>query len=110
MTPPLPMSCSSPNCVYETPANIPSYELVLKALDIHVQSAHSKLNETPSNGKAEKLKRPTVNSNMSESDWTFYIHKWDRYKRQASLSGQNLLDEMWACLNSEIERLAFQAT
>ena len=46
---------------------------------------------------------------MSESDWTFYEHKWTRYRRQAALTGQNLLDELWACLDGEIERLAFQA-
>ena len=88
MTRPIPMQCSDPNCEYEMPVNIPIFELVLKALGIHVQSAHSRSNNTVANGKAEKLKRPTVSSNMSESDWTFYMHKWNRYKRPANLSGQ----------------------
>ena len=47
--------------------------------------------------------------NMSESDWTFCEHKWERYTRQAALTGQHLLDELWVCLDCDIELLAFQA-
>ena len=108
MTPPIPMDCSNPDCEYSTPGNIPSFELILKALELHVRTAHSEYSGKASN-KVEKLKRPIITVNMSESDWTFYEHKWTRYRRQAALTGQNLLDELWACLDGEIERLAFQA-
>ena len=103
------MGCSNPTCQYETPANIPTYELVIKALEIHVRSAHSEVSNRAQSGvKTEKIKRPTINANMSESDWTFFTHKWDRYSRQSNVSGQQLLDELWACLDPDLERLAFQ--
>ena len=45
---------------------------------------------------------------MSESDWIFFIHKWDRYKHLSQIEGQLVVDEVWACLDSDMKRLAFQ--
>ena len=45
---------------------------------------------------------------MSESDWVFFQHKWSRYQRQSKISGQQVIDEIWAFLDAELERLAFQ--
>ena len=55
MASPTPISCSHPDCEYSTPANIPSFELILKALDIHVKTAHCN-GKTEQSGKVEKLK------------------------------------------------------
>ena len=104
MSPPQQMGCSTLGCEYLTPPSIPSYELVLKALDLHIRSAHNHSND---NVKVEKPKRPSLTTNMSESDWTFFLHKWDRYKRQTKLSDSQLVDELWACLDNDLERLAF---
>ena len=59
------------------------------------------------NLKRKKPKRPTVSPGMSEAEWDFFIHRWNRYKRQTNLSGQSLVDELWATLDIELERLAF---
>ena len=48
-----------------------------------------------------------VNTGMSESEWTFFVHKWERYSRHAKLSEAQKLDELWACMDADIERLAF---
>ena len=58
--------------------------------------------------KVEKPKRPQIQANMSEGDWLFFENKWTRYVRQSGITGQQLLDEIWACLDSDLERLAFQ--
>ena len=68
MSPPQQMGCSTLGCEYLTPPSIPSYELVLKALDLHIRSAHNHSND---NVKVEKPKRPSLTTNMSELDWTF---------------------------------------
>ena len=106
MTPPPPMSCSYPECTFSTPQNIPSYEFLLKSLELHVQTAHMVTQNTQA--KVEKPRRPSITCNMSESDWTFFLHKWDRYKRQTQLKTNQLTDELWACLDGDLERLAFQ--
>ena len=107
MTPPPTMQCSSDGCDYETPGSIPTYELVIKTLELHVTAAHSS-NNRASKIMTEKPKRPSIVPNMSESDWVFYEHKWTRYRRQSGISGQQVIDEIWACLDPEMERLAFQ--
>ena len=107
MAPPLPMQCSHPGCDYETPGSIPTYEYVLKALELHVNSAHP-LGGRKDATKVEKPKRPQIQANMSEGDWLFFENKWTRYVRQSGITGQQLLDEIWACLDSDLERLAFQ--
>ena len=107
MTPPPAMNCSAPGCEFITPASIPTYEYVIKALEIHVQTAHAGPSEAQVT-KTEKPKRPVLTSNMSESDWVFFQHKWERYKRLSNIDGQVLIDELWACLDSDMERLAFQ--
>ena len=109
MAPPAEMVCSYPDCEFSTPSNIPTYELVLKSLELHIQTAHripsQSNNVVP---KVEKPKRPSITMNMSESDWTFFTHRWERYKRQSQIKESQIADELWACLDSDLERLAFQ--
>ena len=82
----------------------------MKALELHVNSAHtvSRSTDHANNPKVEKPKRPQVQANMSESDWVFFEHKWARYQRQSKITGQQVNDELWACLDVDLERLAFQ--
>ena len=110
MTPPPPMECSLQGCDYVTPGQIPSYELVIRTLELHTNTVHRTqvTNVGSTKPMTEKPKRPTICVNMTESDWVFHEHKWQRYKRQSGISGQQVLDELWATLDSEMERLAFQ--
>ena len=110
MAPPAVMHCSSQDCEFSTPENIPTYELVIRALEIHVASAHSNTRTSASSdgpSRVEKPKRPVIECGMSETDWTFFVHKWQRYTRQTKLNTQQKVDELWACMDSELERLAF---
>ena len=114
MPAPTPMDCSNSDCSYSTPINIPSYDLVIKTLELHINSAHGQNvaavthNNTGDNSvKAERPKRPTVSLGFSESDWTFFVHKWKRYSRQTRIMGQQLLDELCSCMDDELEKLAF---
>ena len=102
------MQCSAEDCTYETPSNIPTYELVIRTLEIHTQTVH-RIHSGVSHGptKTEKPKRPILTTGMSEAEWEFFIHRWERYKRQTNLSEQGLLDELWATLDLDLERLAF---
>jgi len=108
MAPPVPMSCSNAACDFTTPNNIPTYELIIKALELHTQAAHGRVNATnQAHSKVEKPKRPSISTGLSEADWQFILHKWERYKRQTALSEPELTDELWACMDSDLEKLAF---
>ena len=42
--------------------------------------------------------------NISETDWNFFESKWTRYKRSAKLVGEDLVDQLWACMSDGLER------
>ena len=108
MSPPQPIDCSDESCIYSTPANIPTYELIIKALELHVKSVHQIQSPSePLHTKTEKPKRPVITTGLSESEWSFFTSKWTRYVRQTKVSGQQLLDELWTCMDTELEKLAF---
>ena len=109
MAPPPQMECSNEECEFSTPANIPSYELVLKALELHTMSVHSsQQSQTQTvSAKTEKPKRPSLSTGLSESEWAFFLTRWERYVRQTKVSGQALVDELWSCMDSDLEKLAF---
>ena len=108
MSPPQPIDCSDESCSYSTPANIPTYELIIKTLELHVKTVHQiQSSSEPSHTKTEKPKRPVITTGLSESEWSFFTSKWTRYVRQTRVSGQQLLDELWTCMDTELEKLAF---
>jgi len=106
MSPPTPMSYSNPECDFSTPPGIPTFELLLKSLELHNQSNHE-TTKSEISSRVEKLRRPVLTTGMSESEWTFFIHKWNRYMRHTKLSSGQQLDELWACMDTDVERLAF---
>ena len=53
MTPPPPMSCSATNCTFATPQIIPTYELIVRTLEIHQQTVYNSQSEAV---KTEKTK------------------------------------------------------
>ena len=70
LSPPTSMLCSCGTCDFTTPANIPTYELVIKALELHVLTVHSSQeNGSAYSSRTEKLKRPAVSTGLSESEW-----------------------------------------
>ena len=49
MAPPTPMDCSAPWCDYRTPDNTPTWDLVLRALEVHTSIVHSSPSKTKAN-------------------------------------------------------------
>ena len=108
MSPPQPIECSDGSCSYSTPANIPTYDLIIKTLELYVKTVHQVATVSdPLPTKTEKPKRPTITTGLSESEWSFFLSKWSRYVRQSKVTGQQLLDELWTCMDTELEKLAF---
>ena len=47
MAPSNPIECSKDGCAYSTPANTPTFELMLKALELHSFVCHPSANPNP---------------------------------------------------------------
>ena len=59
-----------------------------------VQQVTRQQQQLQSNKLIEKLSRPTVTLDMSETQWREFMREWARYKRSTELSGQLLLDQL----------------
>ena len=100
--------CSVPDCSYETPENIPTWEMLTTHLNAHAQSVHiAPTSAAVATSKTAKKIHPVIIPQMSEELWRFFIDEWERYKRQTKIQGQELLDELWSCMSDELRQLAF---
>ena len=107
MAPPEPLVCGAEGCEYSTPPSCPTWEQLIKVMELHVRQAHpSPGQQVPVVGgsKQERLPRPTLDIGITEADWTFFKSQWDRYKRSTRLLGQDAIDQLWACASEELGR------
>ena len=44
---------------------------------------------------------------MTEHEFAFYSNQWERYKRATGISGQLLIDELWATMSPDLQQFAF---
>ena len=91
MDPPPPKACPAWGCHYNTPLNVPTWDLVLGMLNAHKQAAHP-VQAQPAGqaqqgggdhrvmGKLDKRPRPQATTDMSEHDFKFFENKWTLYK------------------------------
>ena len=109
MPAPTPLRCLKSGCDFVTP-QCPTWDPMMELLRMHVNLEHP--SETPpapaagagASAKMEKIRRPTLEENISETDWNFFESKWTRYKRSAKLVGEDLVDQLWACMSEGLER------
>ena len=111
MTPPAPMKCLKTGCEWYTPQNCPTWANQIELMKIHTNVEHPQAVPVAgasagagSGVKSEKLPRPTLEEEISESDWNFFNSKWRRYKRVTKLEGQDVVDQLWACMSEGLER------
>ena len=111
MTPPAPMKCLKTGCEWHTPQNCPTWANQIELMKIHTNVEHPQAVPVAgasagagSGVKSEKLPRPTLEEEISESDWNFFNSKWRRYKRVTKLEGQDVVDQLWACMSEGLER------
>ena len=114
MAPPPQQTCTAEGCDFITPENIPTWDLVLKQLEIHQKSRHPEpVQQQQQRGggghhaKVDKKVRPTISPQMTEEGWRFLLDEWSRYKRQTGIQDQVLLDELWSCMSEDLRQLAF---
>ena len=116
MAPPAPIGCTE--CDFTTAAGLPTYDLIMRHLEQHGRVAHPQgyaghvgagQGGGGGGGKQERLPRPTLDSGITEADWTFFKSQWDRYKRSTRLLGQDAIDQLWACASEELGRQCHDA-
>ena len=116
--PPPPQACPARGCNYNTPINVPTWELVLGLMNAHNQAAHPVQapqaghghpggGDQGASGKLDKRPRPQATTDMSEHDFKFFENEWTLYKRATNLTGQTLIDELYSTMSDDLRKLAF---
>ena len=116
MAPPAPQKCwGKADCTWTTPPGIPNWELISTIMGQHIQAEHpapggqGQGGAGGGGGKQERLPRPTLDTGITEADWTYFKSQWDRYKRSTRANGQDAIDQLWACASEELGRQCHDA-
>ena len=112
MAPPTPKACYIEECPFITTAGIPTYEMMMRDLEMHIKCVHPQLAGGGQVGggqsagpKPDRLPRPTIGEGVTESDWMHFMDKWSRYKRStlSTANPQHISDQLWACCDPDLE-------
>ena len=120
---PAPRSCEVSGCEYKTPTGLTSHDQQFTDIRLHLVMAHPQAaavlatvinpeaggSQSQSSVKAEKLSRPTLEEEISEVDWNFFLGEWKRYKRSTGLTGQSITDQLWACASANMKKRCHQS-
>ena len=66
---------------------------------VSTNNDHQRFNE-----KRDPIPRPKINTNASESDWSFFCAQWERYTAGSNMSQQQQLHQLWAACSEELQR------
>ena len=119
MTPPPQKECPVDTCDYLTPAGLPNYDLVYRDMEMHTRYGHQSPAPPDRTGdqgtgitghsRADKLPRPSLKDEATEADFIFFKDSWTRYKRSTGLTGQAVVDQLWACCSQELSRSVYDS-
>ena len=116
MAPPNPIQCGNQACAYETPAGLPTWDHVLRAMELHNQQAHpappaaaGPARPAASHAKLEKLPRPTFSLLMTEAQWEFTILKWTAYISQTDVTSEQKLQQLRAACHPDLLQRVYDA-
>ena len=109
---PAPLRCPSPDCEFQTPANVPTWENMLTILQLHVQLTHPVAAPVaspvgPAAPRLERLPRPVFSLNMSEGARQFKVIEWNSYIGQTSTNPGNQLLQLRAACDEELRQRVY---
>ena len=111
MAPPPQQECSKEDCDFSTPLNLPTWDLILKSLELHNQACHHTPASAPGNEKQklERLPRPTFDLGMTEKDWGYQTMNWQSYITQTMVSAKEQLLQLRAACTEDLLRRVYEA-
>lgn len=98
------LNCGFPGCNYTTP-ELNSTEAIA------VLGTHSPYHNTEKHttNRAERMKRPSITTDITMQDWIHTLRSWNLYKKSAGISEADATTELLACCNVELLNNLFRA-
>lgn len=91
---------------YRTRANLPSEDLIIEDMNMHLMAHMLSMTMTATSNKIPKLKAPTLTEECSETNWNQFQIQWDQFKCNTGLAGQDLIDQVLGCLSDPLGKAA----
>jgi hypothetical protein len=113
------MPCPATGCTFLTQENLPTYEMVLRSLELHARLAHPELaarepavHAAPrqTGPKPTQLPRPELQDDVTEQEWNHWLVRWQRYKRSClgGMEDTQVLDQLWYCCSEKLEKTIYK--
>ena len=90
------IKCPLENCDYETPD---CSDVIVAALLTTHSSIHSHGNIKSA---ADKIKRPTITSDLSNEQWSYFVSRWDNYRKSTKISETEEVVQLLECLDEDL--------
>ena len=90
------IKCPLENCDYETPD---CSDVIVAALLTTHSSIHSHGNIKST---ADKIKRPTITSDLSNEQWSYFVSRWDNYRKSTKISETEEVVQLLECLDEDL--------
>ena len=85
--------CQSQGCEHAVPAIVEEVSDILQALQVHNAAFHPLRaggghDERENRGRFQFV-APTIQPNSTDEQWSYFVAKWERYKRASGMSNHN---------------------
>ena len=50
------------------------------------------------------MERPSIDEGITESDWSFFLAEWSRYKEATAITGPAAVRHLWQCCSETLCR------
>ena len=75
---------------------------VIAQLNSHTDGTH---NNTGGSSKTERKKRPTIKTEISMQEWTYFLRCWDTYKKSTGITGDTMKSELMECCEERLDMI-----
>ena len=93
------LPCSYPECRYSTGEL--ATNAAAAALNNHT-AMHAHMQSAIAPAKVEKVPRPTITTNFTTEQWTYFLSRWNAYKSATQIKGQELITQLLACCSAPL--------
>ena len=90
------LDCGS--CAYKT-KDLPEAAAIAQ-LNSHTEGTH---NNTGGSSRTERKKRPTIKTEISMQEWTYFLRRWDTYKKSTGITGDTMKSELMECCDEKLD-------
>ena len=101
------MAPRTESCEFEGCAKTFTFETTAEyvaLLQTHMAAMHPAADQCAS-GKAEKPRRPELSADTSEEDWSYFVARFDQYKRTCGLVAERkIVDQLLECCSDTVRR------